>query len=133
MLYLKSWIHYFPLFPGCHAGNLVEVSFAELDGDPLGTLRRIYDALSLGDFGSAQPAVESYCSGLALGGFKKNAHRPLSPQLRRRVLQRWRQFYKDFGYPLPSLESEEESQQEQHGTCSDPPSPLSNSLQIAQK
>jgi hypothetical protein len=85
----------------------VEVSFAELDGDPLGTLRRIYSALSLGDFASVQPAVEGYCAGLALSGFKKNAHRPLSPQLRRRVLQRWRQFYLDYGYPLPYGEDDE--------------------------
>ena len=88
----------------------MEVSFAELDGDPLGTLRRIYSTLSLGDFASVQPAVEGYCAGLALSGFKKNAHRPLSPQLRRRVLQRWRQFYLDFGYPLPDDEDAEDGE-----------------------
>jgi hypothetical protein len=93
----------------------VEVSFAELDGDPLGTLRRIYSTLSLGDFASVQPAVEGYCAGLALSGFKKNAHRPLSPQLRRRVLQRWRQFYLDFGYPLPDDEDGEGNESAESG------------------
>lgn len=53
----------------------MEVSFAELDGDPLGTLRCIYSALSLGDFEAVRPAVQRYCAGLQLSGFKKNAHR----------------------------------------------------------
>ena len=123
---LSSSISTAALFPppGRLAGRLVEVAFADLDGDPLGTLRHIYSSLSLGGFASVQPAVESYCSGLELSGFKKNAHRPLSPQLRQRVLQRWRQFYLDFGYPLPdcsegdegngSAESEEHDAAQQH-------------------
>ncbi len=53
----------------------MEVSFAELDADPLGTLRRIYSGLSLPGFESMRPAFERYCQGLELSGFKKNAHR----------------------------------------------------------
>lgn len=56
-------------------GRLVEVSFAELDADPLGTLRRIYSGLALPGFEHVCPAFERYCQGLELSGFKKNAHR----------------------------------------------------------
>lgn len=88
-------------------GRLVEVAFAELDADPLGTLRRIYSGLSLPGFESVRPAFRRYCEGLELSGFKKNAHRPLSPELQRRVRKRWAQFYRDFGYPLGDAEHAE--------------------------
>lgn len=52
----------------------MEVSFAELDADPLGTLSRIYATLGLPGFEAVRPAAERYCAGLALRGFKKNAH-----------------------------------------------------------
>lgn len=64
-----------PASPACRAGRLVEVAFAELDADPLGTLRRIYSGLSLPGFESVRPAFRRYCEGLELSGFKKNAHR----------------------------------------------------------
>ena len=51
------------------------MSFAELDGSPLGTLRRIYSGLGLEGFEAVRPACEAYCRGLHLKGFKKNAHR----------------------------------------------------------
>lgn len=57
------------------SGSLVEVSFAELDADPLGTLRRIYAELRLPNFQAVLPAADRYCAGLELRGFKKNAHR----------------------------------------------------------
>ena len=53
----------------------MDVSFAELDGDPLGTLRRIYAELGLDGYEAARPAFQRYCAGLALSGFKKNALR----------------------------------------------------------
>lgn len=53
----------------------MEVSFAELDSDPLGTLRRLYTSLDLGDFQAVRPAFERYCGGLEMSGFKKNKHR----------------------------------------------------------
>lgn len=57
------------------AGQLVEVRFAELERDPLGTLCSIYSSLSLGGFDSMQPLFERYIGGLEMSGFRKNAHR----------------------------------------------------------
>ncbi|KAL6778559.1 hypothetical protein ACKKBF_B15270 [Auxenochlorella protothecoides x Auxenochlorella symbiontica] len=56
-----------PLIP---PGNLVEVSFAELEADAVGTLRSIYDRLGLAGFDRVEPDVQHYCSTLA--DFKKN-------------------------------------------------------------
>lgn len=53
----------------------MEVRFAELERDPLRTLRRIYDSLSLGGFEQVQPLFERYIAGLEMRGFRKNAHR----------------------------------------------------------
>lgn len=53
----------------------MEVRFADLEHDPLRTLRRIYDGLSLGGFEQVQPLFERYVAGLEMSGFRKNAHR----------------------------------------------------------
>lgn len=53
----------------------MEVRFAELERDPLGTLRSIYSSLSLGGFDGMQPLFERYIGGLEMSGFRKNAHR----------------------------------------------------------
>lgn len=53
----------------------MEVRFAELERDPLGTLCSIYSSLSLGGFDSMQPLFERYIGGLEMSGFRKNAHR----------------------------------------------------------
>lgn len=53
-------------------GNLMELSFQELDGDPVGTLRRVYDRFGWSDrFEALEPSVRSYCGSLA--DFKKNS------------------------------------------------------------
>lgn len=55
-------------------GNLIELSFDELEADPLGMLRRVYERFGWGDtrFAALRPALEAYCA--TLGDFKKNMH-----------------------------------------------------------
>ena len=43
-----------PLLHPSAAGQLVELSFAQLEGDPLGTLRRVYET-----FGWGSPAFDA--------------------------------------------------------------------------
>lgn len=70
--------------PPPRAGSLAECSFAELDTDPVATLRRIYQKLSWTDeFGAAVPAIRAYCS--QLKGFRKNDHASLSVGIRARL------------------------------------------------
>jgi hypothetical protein len=51
-------------------GNLVEVRFEELERDPMGVVRRIYDVLGLPGFERAAPRVRDYVASQA--GYRKN-------------------------------------------------------------
>lgn len=63
-------------------GNLVEVSFSELDADPVATMQRIYRSLKWST-GSTTPLIRAYCK--QLEGFKQNDYQPLPPSLRKRL------------------------------------------------
>jgi hypothetical protein len=78
-------------------GRLTEVSYEGLTGDPLGTLRSIYEALDLPDFETARPALERYLS--AVNGYRNNVYEPLEPQLKRRIATEWSPFFEEWGYP----------------------------------
>ncbi|GAB4821231.1 hypothetical protein N2152v2_008277 [Parachlorella kessleri] len=77
-------------------GNLVEVSFAELDHDPLGTLRSIYHRFGWGNFEEVLPRLKGYCA--SLSDFKKNDHSRLPPEVEDMVRVRWADSFKTFGY-----------------------------------
>lgn len=54
-------------------GNLVEVAFADLDADPVGTMEQLYEQLGWGEeFADMEPVYRQYTARLA--GFKKNDH-----------------------------------------------------------
>jgi hypothetical protein len=73
------------------------VRFDELNKDPLGTLRALYDALGWSaNFASIRPAIESYAG--SLRDFKMNAHARLSEEAKEVVRARWGNWFKDLGY-----------------------------------
>ncbi len=67
-------------------GQLVEVRYEDLDADPLGVLRRVYEELALGDFEAVRPRFEKYL--VSVRGFRKNTHR-LDPAGIEKVNARW--------------------------------------------
>ena len=78
-------------------GNKHEVRFDELNKDPLGTLRALYDSLGWSaNFASIRPAIESYAG--SLRDFKMNAHARLSEEAKEVVRARWGNWFKDLGY-----------------------------------
>ncbi len=78
--------------------NLVQVRFDELDGDPLGTMQRIYDAFGWADrFGAMRPAFEAY-NATQRESFKKNQLEGLSGEAEAVVRERWAPSFKEFGY-----------------------------------
>jgi hypothetical protein len=83
-----------PLIP---PGRFTEVSFAQLEADPLRTVAGIYGALNLPGFASAEPALRRYVSGLS--GYEKNNFGPLEPTLRARVSREWARSFDQWGYP----------------------------------
>ena len=64
-------------------GSLAEVSFAELDADPVATLRRVYQKLRWNDFAAVAPTLRGYCT--QLEGFKKNDYAAMPASLRARL------------------------------------------------
>lgn len=79
--------------------RLAEVRFAELDADPVGTLRATYAALGWTEaFKKVEPAIERYRRSLV--DFKKNAFpkEGLSSEAEAEVRRRWRAWFEDLGY-----------------------------------
>ena len=79
--------------------RLAEVRFAELDADPVGTLRATYAALGWTEaFKKVEPAIERYRRSLV--DFKKNAfpEEGLSSEAEAEVRRRWRAWFEDLGY-----------------------------------
>ncbi|MBK8093463.1 MAG: sulfotransferase [Verrucomicrobiaceae bacterium] len=78
------------------AGQLIEVRYENLDRDPVGTIRNIYDAFALPEIARACERVTSYCA--SLSGYQKNKH-PHNEALRARIATQWRFAFDAFGYP----------------------------------
>jgi len=80
------------------AGQFCEVSYAALDSDPIGTVRRIYDELALPDFSGVEAHMQAYLGSLA--GYEKNRHAELSADVRSELSRTWRRSFEEWGYAL---------------------------------
>src|SRR5262249_32797296 len=77
-------------------GRLVEISFEQLEADPVSVVRSVYEGLGLPNFTEAEPAVRGYVA--ATAGYQKNEFRPLEPAMRQRVANEWRRNFEAWGY-----------------------------------
>jgi hypothetical protein len=78
-------------------GRLHEVSFAELETDPLGQMALLYERLELPGFAGFEPTLRAYLQ--TLGGYKKNRYEGLPPGVQERVFREWRRSFETWGYP----------------------------------
>jgi hypothetical protein len=76
--------------------NLIEIPFAELDRDPMGTLARIYEQLDFADFEVTRPQIQAYVD--SLSSYSKNKHKQLAPRLKTLVAERWARCFSEWGY-----------------------------------
>lgn len=74
-----------------------ELSFEQLEADPLGQMGRLYEALRLPDFGHVEPALQQYVHSVA--GYQKNKFPELPAAMRQRIAQAWRSCFDEWGYP----------------------------------
>jgi hypothetical protein len=79
-------------------GHFCEISFEQLEADPIGQLQSIYEALALPDFGHVQPILRTYLDSLA--GYRKNAFPELGSDLRARIARVWRRCFEEWGYKM---------------------------------
>jgi omega-hydroxy-beta-dihydromenaquinone-9 sulfotransferase len=81
-------------------GHLCETRYEDLVRDPIGNLRMIYDALHLGEFEGALPAIEAYIT--ATGEYRGNLNLP-SSELREEIAMRWAGYMRQYGYLAETL------------------------------
>jgi len=73
-----------------------EVCFEELERDPVGEIRTLYDRLSLEGFDQLEPKLKQYVD--SLSDYKKNEYPELSPGLRNKLGKAWRRSFDEWGY-----------------------------------
>lgn len=89
-----------PLLP---PGRFHEVSFDQLERDPLRTVADIYGALGLDGFERIRPRVEAYTAGLR--GYVRNRFAPLPASTRERLRTAWEPIYHRWGYAVGTGDS----------------------------
>jgi hypothetical protein len=72
-------------------GHFHELGFEQLEKDPIGQMRGIYEALDLPDFRQVEPALRSYLG--SLSEYKKNTFPELPADLRARLAREWRRCF----------------------------------------
>lgn len=77
-------------------GRFVEVAFEDVERDPVGQVRAIYEQLGLQGFSAFQPALDAYVA--SLKGYTKNQFVDLDPGVRRRVAVAWERSFATWGY-----------------------------------
>lgn len=83
-----------PLIPH---GNYHEVSFEDLERDPVGQVRGIYEKLKLSGFEKVRSKLQQYVD--SLRHYEKNSFPPPPADLRRKVGQAWQRSFAEWNYP----------------------------------
>ena len=78
------------------AGRLHELKFEELEADPLGQMRQVYESLGLGNWEHVEPVIRNEVP--ALNKYRKNTFN-MDEATMRRVHARWRSSFEIYGYP----------------------------------
>ncbi|RMH66218.1 MAG: sulfotransferase [Calditrichaeota bacterium] len=77
--------------------QLAEISFKELETDPMEALQKIYAQLNLESFDMARPHFETYLAGLK---HKKNEYPPLDENSRSLIRKHWEPIYREWNYTV---------------------------------
>ncbi len=82
-----------PLIP---AGNLHEIAFGDLERDPIGELRRMYESLGMPAIAEVEPQMKEYIASVA--NYTKNRFAVLPPDLKARSAKTCRRGFDEWGY-----------------------------------
>lgn len=80
------------------ADHLHEVSYQDVERDPVGQVAGIYDALALPGFENVEPKLRAYMN--SIKDYQKNKHSELPDNLRQRVAEQWRRSFDEWGYSI---------------------------------
>jgi omega-hydroxy-beta-dihydromenaquinone-9 sulfotransferase len=73
-----------------------EVSFEELERDPVAQVKGIYDHLDMSGFDAMQPSLQRYVDSNV--NYRKNTYPDLSPSLRGEIARAWQRNFEHWGY-----------------------------------
>ena len=93
-----STIHdaFFEEQPGIPEGQFSEVAFKDMEADPIGQMRRVYEELGLPEFATVEQPLVRYVA--SLKGYRKNRFPALDDPLRARIAQEWKPSFDRWGY-----------------------------------
>jgi hypothetical protein len=80
------------------AGHFHELGFEALEKDPVGEMRKLYEALGLPKFAKVEQTLRTYVD--SLSGYRKNIFPELAPDVRHRIASEWRKCFEEWGYPV---------------------------------
>jgi hypothetical protein len=79
--------------------RLFELSFSDLEADPIGSLKAIYKRFGwIERYEELRPKFEKYCE--TLSDFRRNSFASLSPDVKERLMMEWSAVSKDLGYQM---------------------------------
>jgi omega-hydroxy-beta-dihydromenaquinone-9 sulfotransferase len=78
-------------------GRLHELAFEDLERDPVGQMRGVYESLGLPGFDEVLPRLEEQVDRMA--DYRKNTYADLSADLKDRLRISWRRSFEAWGYP----------------------------------
>jgi len=78
-------------------GHFHEIRLEDLERDPVGEIRRLYEGLGIPGFEAFRPSLEDYVG--AGAGYRKNEYQELPPSLRAEISQAWRRSFEEWNYP----------------------------------
>jgi omega-hydroxy-beta-dihydromenaquinone-9 sulfotransferase len=77
-------------------GRLCEVSYEDLEREPVGVIGSIYESMDLPGFEELRPGLEGYLASII--GYRKNRHDELPEPVRRRIAHEWGRSFDEWGY-----------------------------------
>ena len=77
-------------------GRLYDVSYEDLERQPVSVIGSIYQSLGLSGFEDVRARLEDYLASIA--GYRKNRHGDLPDKLRRRIANEWGRNFSEWGY-----------------------------------
>ena len=77
-------------------GHLHEISFEDLEADPIGQLHNVYEALDLPTFDHVEPRLAEYVD--SLGEYRKNEFDELPVDIRNQLTREWSICFDEWGY-----------------------------------
>lgn len=96
-MYRKMYDAYFEELSLIPPGQFCDVSFEQLEQDPIGQIRGIYEALQLPDFSHVCCELQSYVN--SISGYRKNSFPDLPEERRQRIAKDWQRCFEEWGYP----------------------------------